>query len=86
MRNRRYNKHKKANNIDVISKINAVTSGQLAINNCWILGTEVLQKMEEREAMEGKKQEGIDCNQKIKKQQESNNFKQAYLKIIETMR
>jgi hypothetical protein len=57
----------KANTIDLLSKITSVSSGQLAINNCWNLGPDVLQKMEQKEMAECETRGKIQHKQKKKK-------------------
>jgi benzoyl-CoA reductase/2-hydroxyglutaryl-CoA dehydratase subunit BcrC/BadD/HgdB len=51
-----------------------VSSGQLAINNCWSLGPEVLRKMEQKEATEREKRDSIEQKQQQRKQKDNSDF------------
>jgi hypothetical protein len=53
----------KRKQINLLNKISTISSGQLAINNCWSLGPEVLQEMEEKEESEQKQKEVIKFKQ-----------------------
>jgi hypothetical protein len=41
---------------DVLANVKILTSGQLAMNDCWTLGPTVLEKVREKEDKEEKKQ------------------------------
>jgi hypothetical protein len=57
--NQNIERAKKTKQINLLNKISTISSSQLAINNCWSLGPEVLRKMEETEESEQKRKEAI---------------------------
>jgi mRNA-degrading endonuclease YafQ of YafQ-DinJ toxin-antitoxin module len=68
--------------INLLSNITNVTSGQLALNNCWTLGPQVLAKVIEKDNNDKNKQKKIDENKQLRATKQGNRFKLSYQKFM----
>jgi hypothetical protein len=83
---RKQQQQERGRQFDSLNNVASLTSGQLAINDVWFLGPNVLGKVREKEDADNEKKRASEIKKAQQQEKEEGKFRQAYQKYVRNER